>query len=574
MSVSSKSGGNPCDRPADERIGILLVHGIGEQGRYEHLTGEARCLVAALRTLHPDATVEIAQGSSTALLGRAESWCADGNPPLQVTLRRPDGRLTAFCFHEVWWADIGEPYSLSAAVRFWWWGLSVWALPHPRHRAEAQMALPVTGTHDSVPWSDRGKLIFLGTMFLFVALTVGALDFVGRRLRIGTIPVFRQLINYLGDVKLYTDRRRYDGDVLPDVGQPPRVAIRRRMVGALADMALAGYDRWFVWAHSLGTVVAYNALMETAHSLPNYLNRTQWAKLCAAGIAGTGVAGEDWPADAAPAGTPPTDPMMPPRPPWLAADEVVHRQRLFAALQGFVTYGSPLDKFATLWPTIVPQNRLERVFPPGFQWMNVYDPTDPVGAALDFFKPLAGSGPGKPAGGLAGPDAVNFGYRAHPVLLYSHIQYLKASGGSFATMLVHWALGQWSPSLPLPAPGDGDSWLRTPAEVAQRERLARLEVAGVVLLLLLLGSAIFGLLLPAVLGWGSAASMLTGLWWSLGLIGFGIVATLGTGVLRHGWPKPVEASIPDASARKAAPSSCPSSCSSSVPGEEAREAGE
>jgi hypothetical protein len=31
-----------------ERIGIVLVHGIGEQRRFEHLEGEARLLIDAL----------------------------------------------------------------------------------------------------------------------------------------------------------------------------------------------------------------------------------------------------------------------------------------------------------------------------------------------------------------------------------------------------------------------------------------------------------------------------------------------------------------------------------------------
>jgi hypothetical protein len=30
-----------------ERIGVLLVHGIGEQRRFEHLEGEARNIAAA-----------------------------------------------------------------------------------------------------------------------------------------------------------------------------------------------------------------------------------------------------------------------------------------------------------------------------------------------------------------------------------------------------------------------------------------------------------------------------------------------------------------------------------------------
>lgn len=44
--------------------------------------------------------------------------------------------------------------------------------------------------------------------------------------------------------------------------EPPRAAIRRRMVPTMVDVAAAGYDRWYILAHSLGSVVAWNGLME------------------------------------------------------------------------------------------------------------------------------------------------------------------------------------------------------------------------------------------------------------------------------------------------------------------------
>lgn len=546
-----------------ERIGVLLVHGIGEQGRFEHLMGEVRCLAAALRSLNRGATVEITQGTSAALMGSRETLCADGKPPVQVTMKRADGRLLTIAFHEVWWADLGEPYSLRAALRFWLWGLSMWTLNNPGTSppGASQMVWPPTGTHGTIVWSDRARLFYVGVLFLLGGFTVGALDFLGRRIGLGSIPVFRQVVNYLGDVKLYTDARRWDGDVLPDIGQPPRVGVRRRMVNALAEMALAKYDRWYVWGHSLGSVVAFNGLMETAHALPNYLNREQWVALRKAGLAGSGVSGVDWPAGI---GVPPTAEMMPPRPPWLKEDDVVHRHRLFERLYGFATYGSPLDKFATLWPRIVPLNTLGAVFPKGFEWVNVYDPTDPVGANLDFFD-FAKGGADRPVPGLGNriaPEVSNAAYKAHPILLYSHIQYLKASGGDCASLLLRWVLGDWSTAQnPGDPPGDRWRWMQTSEEIGPRRALARFQAFLLApLLLILAGGLIFGVLPAALDDWLSPCAQAcapadaeppcflewfwehfqVGLWRSLYALVAGLVGTFVIGLLMNGWPKPAD----------------------------------
>ena len=58
--------------------------------------------------------------------------------------------------------------------------------------------------------------------------------------------------------------------------EPPRAAIRRRMIRAMIEVAEADYDRWYIIAHSLGTVVAWNGLMEIQQTLPNYIGETCW----------------------------------------------------------------------------------------------------------------------------------------------------------------------------------------------------------------------------------------------------------------------------------------------------------
>src|ERR1700746_1725769 len=67
------------------------------------------------------------------------------------------------------------------------------------------------------------------------------------------------------------------------------------------------------------------------------------------------------------------------------------------------------------------------------EWINVYDPTDPVGASLAAFSATVD--------GQAAPKAIfpprNFGYRASPVVLLSHIKYLRSD---LADSTVAWIL--------------------------------------------------------------------------------------------------------------------------------------
>jgi len=78
--------------------------------------------------------------------------------------------------------------------------------------------------------------------------------------------------------------------------------------------------------------------------------------------------------------------MQPPFPSWRDKEYVLDRRELFKNLRGLLTYGSPLSKFAALWPAIVPLNDERYVFHKDFQWLNVYDPTDPVAGRTKPFQ--------------------------------------------------------------------------------------------------------------------------------------------------------------------------------------------
>ncbi len=412
------------------RIGLVLVHGVGEQRRFDHLCAEVRHLVAALSTV-PNLKVTVeTRSTQNAEVGAAnETWRADGSAPVKIHIEHElRGERWVLDVHEVWWADLDDKETLWNRVKFWLWGLGFWGV---KKFADAKLQ---GGQLDMQPpvfprpkWGGnvareifvRARLWTFANVFLLSALTVNVVNYVLRQLRLGQLPLpgIEVFYQFVGDVKLYQDRGKPQHGPLTDLGSPRRVAIRRRIVQVLVDAYRADYDRWYVLAHSLGTVVAVNGLMETAHALPNYLSRETWAALKTAKDPVLGPRTDGHARS--------TKGMLPKRPAWIADDhEVLHRDVLFAKLRGLATYGSPLDKFAYLWCQIVNINNDttpwqvgngKRTFP--FEWVNVFEHTDPVSASLEAYQ--GGSIP------AASPAPRNFAYKASPVLLLSHLKYLQ-----------------------------------------------------------------------------------------------------------------------------------------------------
>jgi hypothetical protein len=164
-----------------------------------------------------------------------------------------------------------------------------------------------------------------------------------------------------------------------------RVAIRRRMIKMLVqtarDVHEGKLDGYYVVGHSLGSVVAFNGLMEHGHVLTNYLSSVEWA-----GLPSVFKQHVDGPAPAR---------EVPPRPPWLHPGDAIDRRALFAGLRGFLTMGSPLNKFATLWPALVPVND-DAAFN-DVPWINVADCQDIVAGKVSLF---AKTGDSNDIGGL------------------------------------------------------------------------------------------------------------------------------------------------------------------------------
>jgi len=426
--------------PKLENIGVILVHGIGEQRRFQHLDWQLRELILSLQELQKNKQIEqfsvdVSAGNAAAFHAEHDTWNAGPEAAVDIAVRHRlhgEAKETHLKIHEVWWADINEPYSIAKQLRFWFWGLAIWAHPgqkNPRgasaHKVEAPPA--------SLSLSNRLQLFLVGTFFVLVGYSFGVIGVIVTRLFNLRAPrLLRVLANYVSAVKLYSQDHRFgtglgrQEDFLDSVGLPPRVSIRRRMMRAVADVAYQRYDRWYILAHSQGTVVAFNALMDTAEVWPAYLDETRWKRL--RDEAKPPLAGKN-DADVHAA----ADQFFPPRPVWVPPGEIVFRKKLFERFRGLLTYGSPLAKFAGIWPGVVPVS-LQDAFAENVRWLNLYDPIDPVSGLL--------------AGVFRSPDSarqpapIDIGYAAGPVLLASHLHYLtpRKVPMDAATATVHWLL--------------------------------------------------------------------------------------------------------------------------------------
>ena len=431
----------PSSRPY-ERIGVLLVHGVGEQGALQHLEQTTAQLVEALKAMPDQPKVDIRTmsggGHGPENLRGVPPYSPD--PTVAIDLRFKDREATLE-LNEVWWADLDEPDDWRGTIRFWLWGLGQWIAKRYEHSRRYDLkhrAMP------RFPWEqagalretlmhvfNRAQLFLISCFFLMLVGTWSLAKYVVSFFAPKSIPP-TILVQYIGDIKLYQQRQYRAGAPLADRGLPPRTAIMKRMVNALAGMALGDYDRWYILAHSLGSVVAWDSLNQAPYALANCLS-PDIVDQCRDGRV-LKVDGEALPKD-----EDDRESIRPPRPRWIGANEVVDRSELFTKLRGLCTYGSPLDKFAFLWPRIVAQYRDQAALGKDFEWINIFDPTDPVAGAIDAFDGIE-----KERNALSPrPWPANYGYRAYPWLLLSHINYLSfkpGKPGRFVNRLADWVL--------------------------------------------------------------------------------------------------------------------------------------
>jgi hypothetical protein len=419
------------------KIGILLVHGIGETKKFEIIEELARNIAISLKS-DQDLTVRVMINSSDsgARGSSQQTWIADEEEPVIIEVRG-HGQVTELAFSEAWWADVGKSDSLRTQISFWIWGLSLWSRKQfikSKFGTSEQMSLPIDANGETPQINLSGRLRFFVVSWI-VLLIMPVLSLLSVLLRqvLGFNLRPDILVQYLGDIKHYQQKSPEGTKGFEDIGEPPRIAVRRRVVKELVKMSLRGYDRWYILAHSLGTVAAFNGLMETEAALPNYLNENLWRKWQMyspkKAIAKLILTDEQ------------TQKMFPGRPIWLQNEDIIDRTDLFANLHGVITYGSPLSKFAVVWPAIVTINKDTSVFSPFFEWINVYDPTDPVGGETEFFN----------LKNFGGQRPIEVAYKAEGVHLLSHVEYMSYNPRRPAPLVkqvAHWLLkgGKFQPA--------------------------------------------------------------------------------------------------------------------------------
>ncbi len=394
------------------RVGVLLVHGIGETKKFEIIEEVARNITISLKA-NPSLTVRIIINSSDngARGSSQQTWIADEEEPVIIEVRDGRGEVTEIAFREAWWADIGKSDSLQSQIAFWLWGLSLWSRKQfiKSKFGTSDEMMPPTNVNSEKPQitiGGRWSFLVVSWIVLLIMPTLSLLSILLRQV-LGFALRPDILVQYLGDIKHYQQEQPARTKAFEDIDEPPRVGVRRRIIKELVKMSLRNYDRWYILSHSLGTVAAFNGLMETEAALPNYLNESLWkkwqqhsSKKAVVKLSDEQVRG-----------------MFPRRPVWLQNEDIIDRADLFANLHGLLTYGSPLSKFAVVWPAIVTINKNNSVFCPSFEWINVYDPTDPVGGETEFFN----------LENFGGTQPVEIAYKAEGIHLLSHVEYLTCN---------------------------------------------------------------------------------------------------------------------------------------------------
>lgn len=453
----------PSERPALRRVGLLAVHGMGEQGRFQFLDGLVRDLELAFRSAAGAGTaVSVSlRVADSSLMGAAAPTLVDGPEPAAeiVVVDREQGTEVRVGVHEVWWGDVVDPPTVLQPAKFLAWGLAMWAVPLKRRRAFHEREPGTVGWFLAEPEPKEGRgfraRLWTRLRLFFAAYLVAVIGLVlslGRALiqflfRLNLPDPVRTAIAYMSDVKLYTQPTSPEAVPLDHLGQHARFAIRARVVRGAVDVAGQGYERWWVLAHSLGSVITLSGLMTPDGLLARYLDEARWRRL-----AGTPLAYRD--------------PNQVPRdtrvacPAWLPPDQCLRRGKLLERFAGLVTYGSPLDKFAMIWPAVIPLAR-DQAGLAGRPWLNFFDETDPVAGRLDAFDKIdEADSPFRPR---------NIGFAAHWLPLYSHLRYLSvprrdgdSAFGSLAGKLAGWWLRSAHAPLaeqPKFEPGSDARWL-------------------------------------------------------------------------------------------------------------------
>ena len=234
--------------------------------------------------------VEIKTSSDSSYAASHQTWSGDG-VPVKVFVKDPLGAITELNFHEVWWADLGEPTTIKTVLNFWFWGLSLWT----NQGYFKNLLIDENPNKTRLPKKDgrpvsrvdlKGRFELFG-ISLVAILIMPVLAAFNRVLGIIDVKLPLDIVSqYLSRVKIFQQSSRISSSPLASLNEPPRFSIRRRMIQCLVDVATRDYDRWYLFAHSQGSVLAFNGLMEIDQVLPKYLDEELWERAHKCGLIG------------------------------------------------------------------------------------------------------------------------------------------------------------------------------------------------------------------------------------------------------------------------------------------------
>jgi hypothetical protein len=398
-----------------KKIGILLVHGIGDQQRHEHVNSVARHFVDMSCLKYGDGNVSV-----TAHPGYK------GRAPVTLSIAENDGEApnVQIDFHEVWWRDLGDTRTFGRIIKFWFWALSISGTRGQFSNPTAEHDLPTnpSSIRKRVGIGSRIKLFYTTTFFFVMLAPLWLLTNIANIIPgLPRIRLFDSVFAYMSSVKLYQNLGDNLAGRIDDFNQPRRLSIQRKVHEALVHLYRQNYDRWYIAGHSLGSVIAFKALFSCEHGFARLLTRNVWEF----------EVDEKLKYSCPPPAPYPDEPK---RPNWMSNDSAIRTDLLLSKCAGFVSWGSPLETFAHAWPATIPMSKAFAVTT-DFQWLNIYDAADIVASPLSSFKiTTADSNEVEP---------INISTRSHSFIAFSHTHYFHTKNLDDAKNRVGFSILEW-----------------------------------------------------------------------------------------------------------------------------------
>lgn len=413
MNSLSKRPSNP------SRIGLILVHGIGDQKKHEHLENVTRHFLKIIGD-----TKGVSKVSVNAYPGYRTS------APVTLMVdhigdKNPD---TLIDIHEVWWRDLGDERTYGRIFRFWAWIASIAGTRGQFGDETEDYALPdnTSATRKRVGIPTRLRLFLTNTFFFVMLAPLWLASTISNMIPgLPKIRLLDSIYSYMSSIKLFQELNDNLKGTLEDFDQPRRFSIQRKVIKLVVEMHRQGYDRWYIAGHSLGSVIAVKAIFAGDVGFARMLDKHTYDSLPAELRIELPAPIEPYPDE-------------PKCPNWLRETAGINASAILSRCRGFIAWGSPLETFARTWPATLPMHR-HTVFHDDFEWINIYDAADPVASPLSSFSYRTENSP------IRYPT--NISVHSHLFIALAHTRYLHTeslhdSERKVGNALITWMLGE------------------------------------------------------------------------------------------------------------------------------------